>query len=199
MSSRTRLLTRGIGLPALALAAGFVWFVAIALRTAEPPSHADGIVALTGGATRVSSALLLLAAGRADRLLISGVGGAVEFPALAQRAGVDLALAPRVTIGHTAASTRGNAIETAEWAAKFQVHSLIIVTGADHMPRARLELARAMPGITLIPAPVRPSSWHDGLGLSGMRRLGVEYVKFLGAAAGLSAVFARAPHVPEHA
>ncbi len=61
-------------LPALVLLTGFLWFLwrmpnhEIALA-----SGADGIVVLTGGASRVTDALELLASKRGQRLLISGV------------------------------------------------------------------------------------------------------------------------------
>src|SRR5215468_9986614 len=55
-------------------AAGFVAFLS-QLRGAElaPDRKADGIVVLTGGSSRVSDAMELLAAGYGRRLLISGV------------------------------------------------------------------------------------------------------------------------------
>src|SRR6266481_4322987 len=55
-------------------AVGFVGFLS-QLRGAEttPDRRADGIVVLTGGSSRVSDAMELLAAGYGKRLLISGV------------------------------------------------------------------------------------------------------------------------------
>ncbi len=55
-------------------AAGFIAFLS-QLRGAEiaPARKADGIVVLTGGSSRVSDAMELLAAGYGKRLLISGV------------------------------------------------------------------------------------------------------------------------------
>src|ERR1700737_4010614 len=55
-------------------AIGFVGFLS-QLRGAEtkPASKADGIVVLTGGSSRVSDAMELLADGYGKRLLISGV------------------------------------------------------------------------------------------------------------------------------
>ena len=54
--------------------AGFAWF-ASQLRSEEskPDRHADGIVVLTGGASRVADALDLLSKGYGKRLLISSV------------------------------------------------------------------------------------------------------------------------------
>jgi uncharacterized SAM-binding protein YcdF (DUF218 family) len=175
---------------ALAWAGGFVWFLRAAWVTAEPPAAADGIVALTGGAERVETALKLLAEGRARVLLISGVGGAADFAELAHRAGVDAALRARVTLGRTAASTRGNAAETAEWARANGLRSLIVVTAGYHMPRALAELSRAMPGVTLYPAPVLPPALRQP-GLNALRLLAGEYSKWLATEAGLSELGAR--------
>ena len=58
----------------IAAAVGFVGFLS-QLRGAEtkPSRTADGIVVLTGGSSRVSDAMELLADGYGKRLLISGV------------------------------------------------------------------------------------------------------------------------------
>ena len=190
---RTRRLASPLALLAvlaLAWVAGFVWFVQAAWVTTEPPAAADGIVALTGGAERVETALKLLAEGRAQVLLISGVGGAAEFAELARRAGVDPALHSRVTLGRTATTTRGNAAETADWARANHLASLIVVTAGYHMPRALAELSRAMPGLTLYPAPVLPPALRQ-FGFTALRLLAGEYSKWLATKAGLSALGSR--------
>lgn len=159
---------------------GLIWFAAGAGYTDDTPAHADGIVALTGGAGRVELALQLLAAGRADRLLISGVGRAATLAELVHRAGVDSSLAPQITLGRAALSTRGNAAETAEWVREHAIVSLIVVTSLYHMPRAMAEMARALPGIRLYAAPVSPP------GGTPLRLLLAEYMKYLAARLGLS-------------
>src|SRR6266853_1366508 len=59
---------------ALLLAAGFGWFLwSLPADEIVLNRDADGIVVLTGGASRISDAIELLAAGRGKRLLISGV------------------------------------------------------------------------------------------------------------------------------
>lgn len=174
----------------LAWGAGFVWFVRAASRPAPPPPHADGIVAFTGGAARVETALHMLADGRADRLLLSGVGGGAELGDLAMRARVaPEPLASRVTLGRTALSTRGNAAETAAWARANGVRSLIVVTAFYHMPRALAELHRALPEVRLFPQPVLSG---EAPGASGpgqrvpLRLLAEEYTKFLAAVTGIT-------------
>jgi uncharacterized SAM-binding protein YcdF (DUF218 family) len=170
----------------LALIAGFAWFVHLANRPGRaPPAHADGIVAFTGGPERVATALRLLSQGRADRLLLSGIGGGAELTELARGAGVDpAALAWRVTIGRSATTTRGNAIETAAWVREHAIHSLIVVTASYHMPRAVAELARTLPDVALSEAPVVASRPPD----VPLRLLAEEYIKFLAANVGLTAV-----------
>jgi uncharacterized SAM-binding protein YcdF (DUF218 family) len=182
---------------ALAWAAGFGWFLQQSGMARDPPRQADGIVALTGGAGRVETALRLLADGHARLLLVSGVGGAAEFIQLARRAGVDPALHDRVTLGRMAASTRGNAAETAAWAQANNIRSLIVVTAGYHMPRALAELSRTLPGVVLLPAPVLPAEpGHTG---ASLRLLAGEYTKFLATEAGLSGLASRGDEGPPHA
>ena len=171
--------------------AGFGWFLHIALRPAPPPPVADGIVVLTGGADRVETALHLLAAGRGGKLLISGAGRTASFAELARRAHVDASLAPLVRLGRGALSTRGNAIETAEWARANAIHGLIVVTAAYHMPRGLLELSRTLPDVALYPVPVLPPAMREGFEIAELRLLAGEYVKWLAAELGLSAYW---PH-----
>jgi uncharacterized SAM-binding protein YcdF (DUF218 family) len=187
---RTRRLAPLLALLALAWVGGFFWFLHAAWVTTEPPAAADGIVALTGGADRVETALKLLAEGRARVLLISGVGGAADFAELARRAGVDPALSSRVTLGRAATTTRGNAAETADWARANGLASLIVVTAGYHMPRALAELSRAMPRLTLYPAPVLPPALRQ-FGFTALRLLAGEYNKWLATEAGLSALGSR--------
>jgi uncharacterized SAM-binding protein YcdF (DUF218 family) len=178
-------LTFAAGGIAFGLAVGFVDFadrVAAAAQPADP--HAQGIVVLTGGTSRIDEALQLLAAGRAERLLISGVNPAVTRETLAGMLSPDLqrALACCVDLDHEAQDTVGNATETREWAAREGFTSLIVVTSAYHMPRSMAELAEAMPDKTLIPYPVRnpelhlASWWQDSDTVGLLMR---EYGKFL--------------------
>jgi len=168
--------------------AGFAQFnVEIRRPAAPPPSEADGIVALTGGAERIETALRLLAEGRAPLLLVSGVGRGAELAEVAHRVQLDpAALAERVTLGHTATTTIGNAVETAAWARAHNVRRLIVVTAGYHMPRALLEIGRALPGVALYPAPVQPPAMRGPLDLGTARLLANEYDKLLAVRLGLT-------------
>jgi uncharacterized SAM-binding protein YcdF (DUF218 family) len=167
---------------------GFLWFVKVTHHLAgSAPAHTDGIVALTGGAGRVELALHLLASGRADKLLLSGIGGGSDLGTLGRLAGVDTARFPdRITLGRYAASTRGNGVETAAWAEQNQIRTLMVVTAAYHMPRALAELRQAVPDVRLYPVPVQPEAGEKG---PGLRLEAEEYTKYLLTASGLSAWF----------
>lgn len=179
----------------LAFGAGFAWFVDAAFR--PPPAEeaqTDGIVVLTGGSERVATGFRLLAEGRAQRMLISGAHREANLAEIAAAAGFDPApFAGRISVGHAAATTRGNAAEAAAWARAEGARSLCIVTAGYHMPRAMLELRRAMPETDLVPFPVpsavlrakgalwRPHVWTLLLG---------EYGRYLLARAGLTGLLA---------
>ena len=176
-----------IGLPVLAWLLGLAWFDRRIEAMPPPPAAAAGILVLTGGADRVETGLRLLAARRGGRLLLSGIGGGAELAGLASRAGVDPApFAGRITLGRHALSTHGNALEAAEWAAREKLGSVLVVTAAYHMPRARLELARMLPNVALIPVPVDPPGYEGGRRLY---LLANEFTKYLAAVIGLSDIF----------
>lgn len=159
----------------------FVWSLA---RTSIDPENAEAIVALTGGAERLSAALELLDRGKGDRLLISGVHAETTRQELLEAVGQPAQRAACcVDLGRGAESTIGNASETASWAEEHGYKSLIVVTASYHMPRSLLELHATMPRVKLVAYPVFPESvqldgwWHDPL-TTGV--LAWEYVKLLG-------------------
>jgi uncharacterized SAM-binding protein YcdF (DUF218 family) len=173
--------------PALPLA-GFLWFLrAAAAPPADPERRADGIAVLTGGADRVETGLRLLLADDAARLIVSGAHRDATLADLARGAGLapEAAerVAGRVTLGRAAATTRGNAAEIAAWArAAGGVASVRVVTAGYHMPRALLELRRALPEAELLPHPVVPARLRGGAGgQRAWRLLAGEYLKLIGA------------------
>jgi uncharacterized SAM-binding protein YcdF (DUF218 family) len=61
-----------------------------------------------------------------------------------------------VDLGREAVDTRSNAEETAAWVRRHRYKSVRLVTSADHMRRARLELeARLGDGIAVVADPVQ--------------------------------------------
>lgn len=172
--------------------AGFLVFLAVSFM-AVPPNPlppADGVVALTGGDDRISEALSLLTAHEAPKMLISGAGKGTylgdftqdDSAAATQYAGV-------ITIGHMAATTHDNGAETAAWARANHMRSLIVVTADYHMPRAMLEIRRALPEVKLTPYPVRPPAMRTRPNLATLRMLAAEYSKYLVVRAGLGSMF----------
>jgi uncharacterized SAM-binding protein YcdF (DUF218 family) len=170
----------------VAAAIGFVAFIS-QLRGAEikPAGNADGIVVLTGGSSRVSDAMELLADGYGKRLLISGVHPTNAVSDISRSLPDNQSLLTCcVDLDRSAVNTRSNAAETRRWVYERGFKSLIVVTSNYHMPRAIVELSHAMPDITLIPFAVVGDRWRDEpWWTSGatVRLLMSEYVKYLAA------------------
>jgi uncharacterized SAM-binding protein YcdF (DUF218 family) len=168
----------------IAFVGGFLWFVAsVPTEEVSIDRPADGIVVLTGGASRIADAIELLAAGRGKRLLISGVHPTTSSSELAR-------LSPTygrwmtccVDLGHAAVNTTGNAIETKHWVTNRGFRSVIVVTSNYHMPRTMAELRRRMPDVALVPFPVitdkmRSEAWWSSPPTA--RLLFSEYLKYI--------------------
>jgi uncharacterized SAM-binding protein YcdF (DUF218 family) len=166
-------------------AVGFVGFLS-QLRGAEsgPAQTADGIVVLTGGSSRVSDAMELLAGGYGKRLLISGVHPTNDVSDISRSLpdNNQSLLSCCVDLDRSAVNTRSNAAETRRWAHERGFKSLIVVTSNYHMPRAIAEMSHAMPDIALIPFAVVGDKWRDEpWWTSGatLRLLLSEYVKYV--------------------
>ena len=181
----------GLAVVFVGAAIGFVGFLS-QLRGAEirPERRADGIVVLTGGSSRVSDAMELLADGYGKRLLISGVhptNAASDISrSLPDNSPPDnqALLSCCVDLVRSAVNTRSNAAETRRWARDRGFKSLIVVTSNYHMPRAIVELSHAMPDIDLVPFAVVGDKWRDEpWWTSGptVRLLLSEYAKYVAA------------------
>jgi uncharacterized SAM-binding protein YcdF (DUF218 family) len=144
------------------LAIGFLIFTrSIERSQPEPERTADGIAVLTGGVARIDEAMKLLAQQKAKRLLITGVNRTTSMEALKQLANEgDQLFSCCVDIDKEARDTIDNATETSQWVAQHHYNSIIVVTSNYHMPRALAELARVMPGVTLIPYSVVYNNVH---------------------------------------
>ncbi|HLX15911.1 MAG TPA: YdcF family protein [Bradyrhizobium sp.] len=170
----------------VAAAVGFAGFLS-QLRGAEtkPSRTADGIVVLTGGSSRVSDAIELLANGYGKRLLISGVHPTSAASDISRSLTDNQSLMSCcVDLDRSAVNTRSNALETRRWARERGFKSLIVVTSNYHMPRAIVELSHAMPEITLIPFAVVGDKWRDEPWWTNgatVRLLLSEYVKYVAA------------------
>jgi len=152
---------------------------------AELPRVAAGIV-FTGDFGRVDHGLRLLDAGLVRRLYVSGVNaeagirpenfvaqfsarnpGIVELGAL-----VDCC----VEWGARAQNTWQNALDARCWALRNDLPgALLLITGREHMARARAALAAVLPEREILTEPVEDQS----LGARNLERRAKEYLKYL--------------------
>jgi uncharacterized SAM-binding protein YcdF (DUF218 family) len=168
---------------ALSIALGFIWFVRhVPAEEVSLDRSADGIVALTGGASRITDAIELLASGRGKRLLISGAYRGTNSNEIS-RLNPEFERWVRCCVDFDRSlNTLGNALETKRWAESRGFRSLIVVTSNYHMPRALAEIAHQLPEVALVPFPVvtdrqRAERWW--VGWPTTRRMVIEYLKFL--------------------
>jgi uncharacterized SAM-binding protein YcdF (DUF218 family) len=165
------------------LGSGFLWFVwRVPVDEVALNGNADGIVALTGGASRVADAMELMAAGRGKRLLISGAYRTTTPGEISRLNPVYARVAGCCVDFDNSLNTLGNAIETRRWAERWGFRSLIVVTSNYHMPRALAEIAHQLPGVALVPFPVVTDKqraepwWTNG---TTARLMFSEYMKYV--------------------
>jgi uncharacterized SAM-binding protein YcdF (DUF218 family) len=140
------MIARAAALLLLLYALAFIIF-AFTLGKPAPSSTpaTDAAVVLTGGAGRFEHAMDVLRAGKAKRLLVSGVDPSVTKPDLARRIPSGRKwLACCVDLGSESVDTRSNAEETARWLEKHKYRSVRLITSDWHMRRALYEFDRAL-------------------------------------------------------
>ena len=169
---------------AVLLGAGFCWFyLNIPSEEVTLDGKADGIVVLTGAATRIPDAIELLAVERGKRLLISGVHRDTRAREIARLTPLySKYFSCCIDLDRSALNTFGNALETKRWAREHNFNSLIVVTSNWHMQRSIAELKHQLPDVTLIAFPVisprvKDEPWWSNIDTA--RLLFAEYLKYL--------------------
>jgi len=178
-------LTMAVGAAgAVLLGAGFCWFyLNIPSEEVTLDLKADGIVVLTGAATRIPDAIELLAVERGKRLLISGVHRDTRAREIARLTPLySKYFSCCIDLDRSALNTFGNALETKHWAREHNFNSLIVVTSNWHMQRSMAELKHQLPDVTLIAFPVisprvKDEPWWSNIDTA--RLLFAEYLKYL--------------------
>jgi len=178
-------LTMAVGAAgAVLLGAGFCWFyLNIPSEEVTLDGTADGIVVLTGAATRIPDAIELLAVERGKRLLISGVHRDTRAREIARLTPLySKYFSCCIDLDRSALNTFGNALETKRWAREHNFNSLIVVTSNWHMQRSIAELKHQLPDVTLIAFPVisprvKDEPWWSNIDTA--RLLFAEYLKYL--------------------
>jgi uncharacterized SAM-binding protein YcdF (DUF218 family) len=151
---------------------GFAWF-AVTLPGPSDVASTDAIIVLTGGKGRFQRGLEVLAAGRAKRMLVSGVDPVVRRREFEAVQGVPPHLSQCcIDLGKEATDTITNAEEAQVWIKRYQFKSVRLVTTDWHMRRAAFEMRRGLDAsIYVVIDAVK--------GNPGLITLGVEYNKYL--------------------
>lgn len=170
------MIARTLAVAFLLWAFGFLFFATV-LPQARIGGVTDAVVVPTGSSGRIDRGLEVLDEGLAKRMFVSGVDPDVTRSEFAVQFKVGRArMQCCVVLGTEAADTRGNGLETAQWAAKDNVKTLRLVTSDWHMRRASFELSQELPeNVTILEdaVPSRPT----------LRILFLEYNKLLASAA----------------
>lgn len=148
---------------ALLWALGGIWFAAsvVSMKPEVTEIKTDAIIVLTGGDKRVNTGLDLLAAGKAEKLFVSGVNAKVKPEELvALWPGDHKKVLCCIQLGYAADTTGANASESRAWIAKNGVKSIRLVTSNYHMARASLIFHQTMPEIEIYKHPVVPSDFE---------------------------------------
>jgi len=157
---------------------GGLFYFIYGLSQVEAPTDekTDGIVALTGGKSRLQEAVDLLEQGLAGKLFISGVNADVTDEELYAVLGSSQELIECcIESGSMAQNTVGNAEEVSLWVDRSHMSSIRVVTSLEHMPRALIEMRALMPNTKMVAHPV--GQWRpENIRLMSLTR---EYSKFL--------------------
>ncbi|MCT6813015.1 YdcF family protein [Bombella apis] len=195
------LFSGGVTIAGWLMLASFIYFCADAMRPSPDlhsiPADCDGIVALTGGKNRIEAGIALLQQKPERLLLISGVSPHTGLNHILAATGIGPLppdLTQRISLGYRAATTIGNAWETAQWAKQKNLHHLVLVTAGYHMRRSLLEFHDIAPQLQFTPYWVQPPAMSTPFHPHTMLLMFSQYGKLIGAFIRLMVL-----HQPDHA
>jgi len=144
----------------------FAGFIQTLKALPEHSARADGLVVLTGGPGRINKGFELLAAGRGERLLLSGINPDLDVATIMRDIGQDEALKECcVDAENNSTNTLSNAREAITWARQHGYKSLILITSDYHLPRSVGLFEEEAGDIQIIPYPVKSEISPLGLAL----------------------------------
>ncbi|MDA9708163.1 YdcF family protein [Alphaproteobacteria bacterium] len=111
----------------------------------------DGIAVLTGGKGRINLGLELFNKNRNLRLIISGVDKKVSNKSIIPN---DIKNKSNITIDKESESTYQNAKIINDWASKYKLQNITIITSYYHMPRSMMLMQSLTPTINFYAYPV---------------------------------------------
>lgn len=109
------------------------------------PSKVDSVVVVTGQAGRIEAGEELAQKYQCP-LFISGVGQSVPVTDIVKTA----AILPQVVLGHYAKNTAENGQEIGQWARRYHLQSMIVISHNYHLPRLLLHL-KSVPNLKIYP------------------------------------------------
>jgi uncharacterized SAM-binding protein YcdF (DUF218 family) len=122
----------------------FSYLYQVEVSTSRHASKADAIVTFSGDPERVRAAGFLLARGYARKLFVVGEDNGDEVARLRFKyPGLSACCIQHSALSHT---TREDAYLAQKWVILSRSRSVILVTSGFHVPRAMVELKRALPG-----------------------------------------------------
>lgn len=159
---------------------GFVVFAALLPKPPRVLAKVDGIVALTGGGSRLDVAVALFERGLGERLLISGVNPQATKQDLKKLVHGRKRFDCCADLGYAAENTFGNAKEAAAWTRFHRYKSVLLVTSRYHMPRSIAEFHDVMPDVKVVAYPVDAETGKDlASRLHAFKVLHSEYAKYI--------------------
>lgn len=133
----------------------------------DPPARVDAALVLGGDYwfERTRAGAALVRAGHAQLLILVGrdqpPGSVMDLRAKAVELGVP---AERIQVDARGRSTRESLLGVAPLLRNAGVHSVALVTSLYHQRRAFLAARRALPGVTIVNRPARPSFYEPPSG-----------------------------------